>query len=244
LIENKDEFRARVALPGFDVKDLAVTATPNALIVRAEASHTHEGKQGEVRFCEFSGKQMFRRLDLPSEIDVDKVTASLDKGILEITAPKAAARRLQAAARAHASDLWRRPAETVLPSPRRMHFASHPSHRIVQPCNRGTAPAILYSLVHIARIDQNAIVAILPSDHYYSDESAFTEALESAFTMSAVRSQSAILLGAQPNFAEVEYFLQMAWAATPGFLEDSRERLHSAFQGRGRPSGVQSEALD
>ena len=98
LIENKDDFRARLSLPGFDAKDLEVTATPNALVVRAESTHTHEGKEGDVRFCEFSGKKMFRHLDLPSEIDVDKVTASLDKGILEVAAPKAMARRLQVAA--------------------------------------------------------------------------------------------------------------------------------------------------
>jgi len=98
LVENKEDFRARLALPGFDAKDLEVTATPNALVVRAESTHKHEGKEGDVRFCEFSGKKMFRRLDLPSEIDVDKVTASLDKGILEVTAPKAMAKRLQVAA--------------------------------------------------------------------------------------------------------------------------------------------------
>ena len=98
LIENKNDFRARLALPGFDTKDLEVTATPNALVVRAESAHTHEGKEGEVCFCEFSGQKLFRRLDLPSDIDVDKITASLDKGILEITAPKAASKQLKVAA--------------------------------------------------------------------------------------------------------------------------------------------------
>lgn len=98
LIENKDDFRACLALPGFEAKDLEVTATPNALIVRAESTHTHEGKEGDVRLCEFSGKKMFRRLDLPAEIDVDKVTASLEKGILDVTAPKAMAKRLQVGA--------------------------------------------------------------------------------------------------------------------------------------------------
>ena len=79
------------------------------------------------------------------------------------------------------------------------------SHRIVQPCNRGTAPPILYSLLHIAQIDPDAIIAVLPCDHYYSDESAFTSALGSAFEMAARRPQSIVLLGAQPNAPEVEY---------------------------------------
>ena len=98
LIENKNDFHAQIALPGFEAKELEVTATPNALVVRAESTHTHEGKEADVRFCEFSGKKMFRRLDLPADIDVDKVTASLDKGILEVTAPKAMTKRLQVAA--------------------------------------------------------------------------------------------------------------------------------------------------
>jgi len=98
LIENTNDFRARVALPGFDAKDLEVTATPEALLIRAESTHTHEGKEGNVHFCELSGKSVFRRLDLPAEIDVDKVTASLDKGVLELIAPKVTAKRLQVGA--------------------------------------------------------------------------------------------------------------------------------------------------
>jgi mannose-1-phosphate guanylyltransferase len=54
-------------------------------------------------------------------------------------------------------------------------------------------------------MDRDAIVAILPSDHYYSQESVFTVALESAFAMAEVRPQAVVLLGAQPKGPEVEY---------------------------------------
>ena len=90
LVDDKKEFRARIALPGFDAKDIQVSAMPDALIIQADATDAHEGKSGNVRFCEFSEKNLFRRLPLPAPIDVDKVTASVDKGILEVTAPKAA----------------------------------------------------------------------------------------------------------------------------------------------------------
>jgi mannose-1-phosphate guanylyltransferase len=40
---------------------------------------------------------------------------------------------------------------------------------IAQPRNRGTAPAILYSLLRIAAVDPEALVAFFPSDHYISD---------------------------------------------------------------------------
>jgi HSP20 family protein len=90
LIENQDNFQARIALPGFDGKDVEVTATPDALIVRAESTHTHEGQEGDVCSCECAGRKLYRRLDLPEAITVDKVTVSIEKGILEINAPKAA----------------------------------------------------------------------------------------------------------------------------------------------------------
>ena len=35
-----------------------------------------------------------------------------------------------------------------------------PFQRVVQPCNKGTAPAILYTLLHIAQMDSDAVVAI------------------------------------------------------------------------------------
>ena len=98
LVDDKKEFRARIALPGFDAKDIQVSAMPDALVIQADATHTHEGKSGNVRFCEFSENKLFRRLDLPAPVDVDKVTASMDKGILQVTAPKATANQMMAGA--------------------------------------------------------------------------------------------------------------------------------------------------
>ena len=90
------------------------------------------------------------------------------------------------------------------------HFYLHEladcaSQRVVQPRNRGTAAAILSSLLPIARHDQNATVAVFPSDHHYSNENAITEAVESAFELSRREPDSVILLGARPIGPEVEY---------------------------------------
>jgi mannose-1-phosphate guanylyltransferase len=87
----------------------------------------------------------------------------------------------------------------------RRDLAVRPSQIIVQPCNRGTAPAILYTLVHILQFDQDAIVAILPCDHYYSPEPMFTAALDSAFAIAEAQPESVVLLGAQPRGPEVQY---------------------------------------
>jgi mannose-1-phosphate guanylyltransferase len=111
-----------------------------------------------------------------------------------------------------------------------------PSQRIVQPANRGTAPPILYSLLSIEQIDDDAIVAMLPSDHYFSDERAFTAALESAFETAAQHPSSVILLGASPRGPEVEYgWIEIgpsvhgasgAWSRVRGFFE--KPSFHAA----------------
>ena len=48
-----------------------------------------------------------------------------------------------------------------------------PNRMVVQPSNRGTLPAILWSLFRIVRYDEPALVAFFPSDHHYSKENEF-----------------------------------------------------------------------
>lgn len=100
LVEQDGRYEAKIALPGLDAKEVQVSALPDALIIKADSKHSHEGKNGGVRFCEFSENQLFRRLDLPMPIDVDKVSASLDKGMLQVIAPKAAAQPVAVSASA------------------------------------------------------------------------------------------------------------------------------------------------
>jgi|SRR5579864_2888051 len=106
LLESDKGFELRIAVPGVEPKDVTVTATPEALIVQANASHSHAGADGEIRFCEFSEDKLCRQFGLPSRIDVNTVSASLDKGILQIVAAKAAkssaTETVVVSARAHA----------------------------------------------------------------------------------------------------------------------------------------------
>lgn len=79
------------------------------------------------------------------------------------------------------------------------------SQMIVQPENKGTAPAILYSLIHLATISPEATVAVFPSDHYFSDDEAFMNNVESAFRATEIISESIVLLGIEPEKAETSY---------------------------------------
>jgi mannose-1-phosphate guanylyltransferase len=73
---------------------------------------------------------------------------------------------------------------------------------IVQPENKGTAPAILYSLMKLPR---EATVAFFPSDHYISDDLAFMNNVEKAFRAVDFHQNSIVLLGIEPEKAETSY---------------------------------------
>ena len=80
-----------------------------------------------------------------------------------------------------------------------------PSRMVIQPCNRGTLPAILWSLLRIIRQDEHASVVFFPSDHYYSHEEKFIEGVKSALDAAAGDPCAVMLLAAAPTQPEVEY---------------------------------------
>ena len=121
------------------------------------------------------------------------------------------------------------PSERILVPLNRRHQAFYdqergirPSQRIVQPANRGTAPPILFSLLSIEQNDPDALVAILPCDHHYSDESGFSSTLESAFDTAAERNTSVVLVGASPHGPETEY----GWIELGPPAGDAAYRVH------------------
>ena len=70
VAEQKSEFVVSLALDGFDPVDIEVTATPREILIK--------------------GEQVLRRVELPAAVDVEKITAKLQNGVLKIVAPKTA----------------------------------------------------------------------------------------------------------------------------------------------------------
>jgi mannose-1-phosphate guanylyltransferase len=75
---------------------------------------------------------------------------------------------------------------------------------VVQPGNRGTLPAILWSLMRLVRLDRHSTVAFFPSDHHYSHEAKFIAKVASAFSVAEADSR-VIVLGAPARTPETEY---------------------------------------
>lgn len=85
-------------------------------------------------------------------------------------------------------------------------FACEPrKNLVVQPRNAGTAPAILYSLLRIAAVDSQAVVALFPSDHYISDNWKFMSHVRAGLDQARLQRDQVILLGIEPESPEVEY---------------------------------------
>ncbi len=94
LTETPAAFALRMAIPGFSAKQVQVTATPKELIVKAE--HPSREVSGDFQLCwselPHNGRA-FRRVLLPGAIDIGKVTATLEDGMLLIKAAKSAAQK-------------------------------------------------------------------------------------------------------------------------------------------------------
>ena len=87
-----------------------------------------------------------------------------------------------------------------------VEFAGSPTPRVLmQPQDRGTAPAILLAAHRIHWWDPDATIAVFPSDHFILDETAFMDDVLSVASAARRPPQRIVLLGAQPTGAETEY---------------------------------------
>ncbi len=81
--------------------------------------------------------------------------------------------------------------------------SARPAHRlIVQPRNRGTANGVLLQLLQITRLDPDAHIMLLPSDHFVANEPTLTRAMRSALKRLRTAPEEIILLGMEPSFPD------------------------------------------
>jgi HSP20 family protein len=88
LSEKDGAYKAEIALPGFEAKDVEVTATPSEIVVHAAMKQEKKGERDNVIWSEFGSNDVYRRFELPKLIEVEKVTANLENGLLRVIAPE------------------------------------------------------------------------------------------------------------------------------------------------------------
>lgn len=90
VAETDDEITVEAELPGMDPKNLDVSITGQTLTIAGEKQESTESKdrdfvRSERRFGSFK-----RRIELPSEVDADKVKAEFKDGVLTLRLKKVA----------------------------------------------------------------------------------------------------------------------------------------------------------
>jgi mannose-1-phosphate guanylyltransferase len=76
---------------------------------------------------------------------------------------------------------------------------------LAQPCDRGTAGAILLALVRMQAGTRNVPVLLTPSDHGFTDEAAFLQGVTTARELVATGRAGIVLLGAHADSPRTDY---------------------------------------
>lgn len=88
--ENDDNFMVAVAAPGKSKKDFKIELDNDVLTISSETKQENENneKNGKYTRREFSYSSFRRAFSLPDTVDSEKISASYNNGVLEISLPK------------------------------------------------------------------------------------------------------------------------------------------------------------
>ena len=86
--EDEKTFYVIVELPGMDEKDVDVSLKGRTLTIRGEKKQEEERKEKDWYRRERMFGSFRRTIELPSDIDIEGIEASFDKGLLSMTLPK------------------------------------------------------------------------------------------------------------------------------------------------------------
>lgn len=90
LTETQDEIHLQAAVPRVDVRSLQVDVMPHSITIEGRMRKTKECQGETSHRRQFGREQLLRQLDLPARIDPKYAKATLENGVLNITAKRAA----------------------------------------------------------------------------------------------------------------------------------------------------------
>ena len=88
LVETGEQFLLRADLPGMSEEDIEIELEDGTLTVSGERKSEHESKGEGYHRVERAFGAFSRSLTLPQGVDPAAVTASFDRGVLEVSIPK------------------------------------------------------------------------------------------------------------------------------------------------------------
>jgi len=90
--ETVEGLKVEAEVPGFKAEELEVSVESRRLTITGKReSAKEEKKKGKTVYTDRRAESILRVIDLPVEVDTEKVTAVLKNGVLEFLLPKAVA---------------------------------------------------------------------------------------------------------------------------------------------------------
>ncbi len=91
VTEDAENYYVRAELPGMNSDALNIQVTRNGISISGERKIPEEGNNVRYHRREREAGKFSRLINLPGEVDVNKVEASMENGILKVTIPKSEA---------------------------------------------------------------------------------------------------------------------------------------------------------
>jgi HSP20 family protein len=86
--ETGDRIVIKAEVPGIEVKDIDISLSGDVLTIKGEKKSEREETKEDYHLVERSSGSFFRSLKLPAAVEVDKIEAIYEKGVLTVTCPK------------------------------------------------------------------------------------------------------------------------------------------------------------
>ncbi len=88
LSESDDALTVHAEVPGFSAKELEIGVEPHRLTISGKRVTSKKAPSKKTIYKDYCLNQIFRAIDLPTEVDSSKVTATLKDGVLELMMPR------------------------------------------------------------------------------------------------------------------------------------------------------------
>ncbi|MBC7264168.1 MAG: Hsp20/alpha crystallin family protein [Chloroflexi bacterium] len=88
MFDREDKVIVKVELPGVKREDIDVSVVGGVLTIKGERKGEENVRDEDYYCCERFRGSFYRAIQLPTEVDADRIEATYADGILEITLPK------------------------------------------------------------------------------------------------------------------------------------------------------------
>ena len=88
MYQTDNEIVVKAAIPGVKADDVQINVTGEVLTIKGEKRSEREEKEANYHVVERNYGSFSRSLKLPAAVELDKIEAKYDKGVLTVTCPK------------------------------------------------------------------------------------------------------------------------------------------------------------